>query len=44
MFPTSLRAVLLQSYLHDVRWMPLPRKNRHQYRRALKYSILTRLA
>ena len=40
LFPTSLRAVLLQSYLHDVRWIALPRRHRP----ALKRSILSRLA
>jgi hypothetical protein len=40
LFPTSLRAVLLQSYLHDVRWIGIPRP----YRPALKRSILSRLA
>jgi hypothetical protein len=40
LFPASLRAVLLQSYLHDVRWIALPRR----YRSALKRSILSRLA
>ncbi len=40
LFPTSLRAILLQSYLHNVRWIAVPR----QHRAALKRSILTRLA
>jgi hypothetical protein len=40
LFPRSLRATLLQAYLHNVRWMPVP----HQHRVALKYSILNRLA
>jgi hypothetical protein len=40
LFPQSLRATLLQAYLHNVRWMPVPR----QHRVALKYSILNRLA
>ena len=40
LFPTSIRAVLLQSYLHNVRWMAVP----HTARPALKRSILQRLA
>jgi hypothetical protein len=40
LFPQSLRGTLLQAYLHRVRWMPVPR----QHRRALRYSIMTRLA
>ncbi len=40
LFPQSLRATLLQAYLHDVRWMLVPL---HQ-RPALRYSILARLA
>ena len=40
MFPTSLRGVLLQAYLHDVRWIKVPEEDRP----ALKQSILTRLA
>ena len=39
-FPTSLRSILLQTYLRDVRWMPFPR----QHRRAFKARILERLA
>jgi hypothetical protein len=39
-FSPSLRAVLLQSYLHDVRWIAIPRR----YRPALKRSLLSRLA
>lgn len=40
LFPQSLRATLLQAYLHNVRWMPVPSRHRP----ALRYSILTRLA
>jgi hypothetical protein len=40
LFPRTIRAVLLQSYLHNVRWIALPRA----YRPDLKRSILTRLA
>ena len=40
LFPRTLRAVLLQSYLHNVRWIAVPRA----YRVSLKRSILTRLA
>lgn len=40
LFPRSLRATLLQAYLHNVRWMFVPRPHRP----ALRYSILTRLA
>jgi len=40
LFPQSLRATLLQAYLHNVRWMLVPA----QHRSALKYSILTRFA
>ena len=40
LFPQSLRATLLQAYLHNVRWMFVP----PQHRSALRYSILTRLA
>ena len=40
LFPQSLRAILLQAYLHNVRWMRVP----PQHRPALRYSILTRLA
>jgi hypothetical protein len=40
LFPPSLRATLLQAYLHNVRWMYIPR----QHRAALKRSILSRLA
>ncbi len=39
-FPDSLRAVLLQSYLHDVRWIKVPT----EYRDILKQSILHRIA
>jgi hypothetical protein len=39
-FPESLRSVLLQTYLRDVRWMPYPR----EHRQALKQRILDRLA
>ena len=39
-FPTSLRSVLLQTYLRDVRWMPFPQ----QHRRAFKARTLERLA
>jgi hypothetical protein len=39
-FPTSMRSVLLQTYLRDVRWMPYPR----EHRQALKQRILERLA
>ena len=40
LFPQSLRAILLQAYLHNVRWMFVPPRHRP----ALRYSILTRLA
>jgi len=40
LFPQSLRAILLQAYVHNVRWMRVP----SQHRAALKYSILSRLA
>jgi hypothetical protein len=40
LFPDSLRATLLQSYIQNVRWIAVPRK----YRAALKRSILERLA
>lgn len=40
LFPRSLRATLLQAYLHNVRWMPVPARHRP----ALRHSILTRLA
>ena len=40
LFPPSLRGVLLQAYLHDVRWIKVPR----EYREALKQSILSRAA
>jgi len=39
-FPSSLRAVLLQSYLHDVRWIKIPEENRPE----LKRAILARFA
>jgi hypothetical protein len=39
-FPASMRSVLLQTYLRDVRWMPFPRA----HRRTLKLQILERLA
>jgi hypothetical protein len=39
-FPTSMRSVLLQTYLRNVRWMPFPQ----QYRRTLKQQTLLRLA
>ena len=40
LFPQSLRAILLQAYVYNVRWMRVP----SQHRTALKYSILSRLA
>jgi hypothetical protein len=40
LFPRSLRAILLQAYVHNVRWMRIP----SPHRTALKYSILSRLA
>src|SRR5262249_45131604 len=40
LFPRSLRAMLLQSYVYNVRWMRVPA----QHRTTLKYSILSRLA
>jgi len=40
LFPQSLRAILLQAYLHNVRWMLVP----PQHRPALRHSILARLA
>ena len=39
-FPTSLRAVLLQSYVHDVRWIKVPEEHRPR----LKRTILERFA
>jgi hypothetical protein len=39
-FPQSLRAVLLQSYVHDVRWIKVP----DEHRGRLKRSILQRFA
>jgi hypothetical protein len=39
-FPTSLRGVLLQSYVHDVRWMKIPEDDRP----ALKRALLERFA
>lgn len=39
-FPTPLRAVLLQSYLHDIRWIKIP----DEHRPRLKRAILERLA
>jgi hypothetical protein len=39
-FPTSMRSVLLQTYLRSVRWMPFP----PQYRQMLKQQTLLRLA
>jgi hypothetical protein len=39
-FPQSMRGVLLQTYLHNVRWMLLPR----QHRRILQQRIIERLA
>ena len=40
LFPSSLRASLLQAYLYNVRWMFIPR----QHRLALRQSILARSA
>jgi hypothetical protein len=40
MFPSSMRGVLLQAYLHNRTWMPVPR----QHYQSLKHSILLRLA
>lgn len=40
LFPQSLRAILLQAYLHNVRWLPVPAPHRP----ALRKSILLRLA
>jgi len=40
LFPPSLRGVLLQAYLHDVRWIKVPR----EHRETLKQSILSRAA
>jgi hypothetical protein len=40
LFPRTIRAVLLQSYLHNVRWIAVPRVHRP----SLKRSIFTRLA
>src|SRR4030095_7647178 len=40
LFPSSLRSTLLQTYLYDVRWMPLP----PQHRPELKQALLQRLA
>jgi hypothetical protein len=40
LFPDSLRATLLQSYLHNVRWIAVP----SVHRTALKRAILERLA
>lgn len=34
-FPTSLRGVLLQSYVHDVRWIKIPEEDRPELKRAL---------
>lgn len=34
-FPLSLRAVLLQSYLHDVRWIKIPEEQRPRLKRAI---------
>jgi hypothetical protein len=39
-FPPTLRAVLLQSYVHDVRWIKIPEDDRP----GLKRAILTRFA
>jgi hypothetical protein len=39
-FPSSLRAVLLQSYVHDVRWIPVPVKDRE----LLKETIVRRMS
>ncbi|MBM3222335.1 MAG: hypothetical protein FJZ47_00820 [Candidatus Tectomicrobia bacterium] len=38
-FPSSLRGTLLQMYLHNIRWMPVP----IPYRQPLMQSIMTRL-
>jgi hypothetical protein len=40
LFPSSMRGVMLQAYLHNRTWMPVPR----QHYPSLKHSILTRLA
>ena len=40
LFPDSLRATLLQSYIHNIRWIAVPRVHRADLRRA----ILQRLA
>lgn len=40
LFPGSLRATLLQSYLHNIRWIAVPRR----YRPVLKQTILQRFA
>lgn len=40
LFPRSLRGVLLQAYLHDVRWMKVP----EEHRPLLKQSILAHAA
>ncbi len=40
LFPDSLRATLLQSYLHEVRWMALPKVHLP----SLRLAILQRLA
>lgn len=40
LFPRSLRGVLLQAYLHDVRWMKVP----EEHRATLKQSILAQAA
>jgi hypothetical protein len=40
LFPDSLRATLLQSYIQNVRWIAVPK----QYRAALKRAIVERLA
>jgi hypothetical protein len=40
LFPDSLRAMLLQSYLYNIRWIAVPK----DYREALRRAILQRLA
>jgi len=40
LFPDSLRALLLQSYLHHIRWIAVPKA----HRRALQQAIMKRLA
>jgi hypothetical protein len=40
LFPDSLRAILLQSYLHHIRWIAVPKA----HRRALQQDIMKRLA